>query len=611
VFLGRATFRLVPPRSLLAVVAVLGFLLTVTVVTGPFTIDENNYLVTVTGLRQGSLTVPGTDQLPPSRELLFFDPAAPARKVLSKVVSVAPPLYAPLALPFSILGWRGLVAMNTLAFLASILIVFQYARRHTAHPEAGWVAAAALGVGAYFVEYAQGVWPHMVTVALAAAATLLAGQAIETGSIRFAAAAGFSIALASGVRYQNAFFLACLGIGLVLLGQRRLRIGMAFGIGALVPLGISSVLNATRFGSWNPISKGPGYLVSTARLAAGEGSFLDKVATMAWARLVDYSSAPSLSGTVNESFHTPHPVSGAYVMVTAVKKAWLQSSPWLIVPLVILVIAWLPAVYFKRVAGQAPQRQLRLLSLVVIPTLAMFSASGLSRTDGLCFNQRYFCELVPLMAVAFAWSLPSLASRRTAVFAGFLAGAALVVGALRPHHLLALRHYMVMYVPLLLAALLAVAWGAEVSARGSVTSTSRRGLVATTTLAILVGATLGWAMAVHLGDDLQASRILRRSRQDYLRQLRPYLADHSAVFASGGIKDALGPVQLDLDVVIAVPALDRAMTAKELLDAFLAEGRRVFVLPNVLPADLLDEMLAGKKVRYLGMPRLLIEVAEP
>ena len=68
---------------------------------------------------------------------------------------------------------------------------------------------------------------------------------------------------------------------------------------------------------------------------------------------------------------------------------------------------------------------------------------------------------------------------------------------------------------------------------------------------------------------------------------------------------------LDLDVVIAVPALDRAKTAKELLDAFLAEGRRVFVLPNVLPADLLDDMLAGKKVRYLGMPRLLIEVAEP
>ena len=58
--------------------------------------------------------MPGTGGLPPSRELLYFDPAATGREVTTTpVASTAPPLYAPLALPFLLLGWRGLVLLNT------------------------------------------------------------------------------------------------------------------------------------------------------------------------------------------------------------------------------------------------------------------------------------------------------------------------------------------------------------------------------------------------------------------------------------------------------------------------------------------------------------------
>ena len=124
-----------------------------------------------------------------------------------------------------------------------------------------------------------------------------------------------------------------------------------------------------------------------------------------------------------------------------------------------------------------------------------------------------------------------------------------------------------------------------------------------------MGATLAWALTIHLGDDLPASRLLRRSRQDYLRQLEPLISEHSAVFASGAIKDALGPLQLYRDVVIAVPGYDYGVATKELVETFLARGRRVFILPNALPRELLDPVLEGKQVRGLGDPVVLIEVA--
>jgi len=596
--------RPVLPRSLLAAVAALGILLSATAIRGPFTLDESNYLVTVVALREGGLAVPGTAGLAPSRELLWFDPGARRRDVAATpVTSTAPPLYAPLALPFSFLGWRGLVALNTLAFLATILVVFAHARRYAATAEAGWIAAAAFGAGGYLIEYAQGVWPHTVTTALVAGAAYLAARALDDDSWVWAAGAGVLVAWASGIRYQNAFLLGCLGLGILLLARRRWRAAVVFAVGAALPLAAAAAINFTRVGSLNPVSKGPGYLPSAAKVTAGAtGStaversswVIERVATMAWARVVDYSAAPTTPGTV--SFLSPHPESGAYVLVGAIKKAWLQSAPWIALALAVMALSWLPRSWLERVAGTAGaagQRQLRLLALMVLSTLAMFAASGTFRTDGFCFNQRYFCELLPLVAVAFAWGVEGIGRRRTALLAGILAGCVLGLVALAPDPASPLRHRLVLYVPLGLAAALLLVWGA-----------ARRSPL----LAFAAGAALAWAVVLHLGDDLPASRRVREERRALAARVRPYLEGPSALFATGVEKDALGPLVLERDLVLANPALDQAATASELLDGFLAQGRRVFLLPNVLPVERIDRILEGRQIRYLGDPLLLIEV---
>src|SRR5262249_54476176 len=144
---------------------VAGFVFTAIVAPGIFTVDENNYLINVLALRHGHFTVANTTNLPASRELLFFDPAPWGRSVeTTPVGSTAPPLYAFLALPFSWLGWRGLVALNTLAYLATTAMVFLYASRYSADRATPWFAAAAFALGGFSIEYAMGLWPHSLSV---------------------------------------------------------------------------------------------------------------------------------------------------------------------------------------------------------------------------------------------------------------------------------------------------------------------------------------------------------------------------------------------------------------------------------------------------------------
>jgi hypothetical protein len=201
----------------------LGVIVSLTVVPGVFTTDDNNYLINVLALRHGQFTVANTAGLSPSQELLFFDPGPWTRTVDSTPVgSTAPPLYAPLALPFSWFGWRGLVALNTLAYLATIAMVFLYSQRYATEASTAWMAAAAFALGGFVIEYAQGVWPHALSIALCTGGIVAAGRYIDSRDSRdsrasgdarasLAAASGFLLALATGVRYQNAVMLAVVG----------------------------------------------------------------------------------------------------------------------------------------------------------------------------------------------------------------------------------------------------------------------------------------------------------------------------------------------------------------------------------------------------------------
>lgn len=562
---------------------VLGVLVSVTVVPGVFTTDDDNYLINVLALRQGRFTVANTGGLSPSRELLAFDPGPWIRAVSSTpVASSAPPLYAPIALPFSWLGWRGLVALNTLAYLATIVMVFLYAQRYATEASTAWIAAAAFALGGFVIEYAQGVWPHALSIALCTAGIFAAGRVIESPRPSLAAAAGFLLALATGVRYQNAVILAVVAAGIALWSARRWKALAAFVLAAAVPLAASAAINHIRLGSWNPISKGPGYL--DVPLVEDSAGAVFNPLVMFWARVVDFSVRPPLLGF---SWVTYDPVTGAHLMIGAtLQKAMLQSAPWAILGLILFALAWLPSFRMP----EARRRQMRLLSLVTCAVLATFAFAEVHRHEGLSFNQRYLLELLPLAAVGFAWALDGLELSVRPLLAGSIWGVLIVllilggtpIGGGPQERLWLLRQLALLKVPLLLSAALGVLWFVARS-RESVRPV----------LAAAAGLCLGWGLTLHLADDVAASHRLRARKLAETQALSGVLTDGSALVAYTGYKDAAFPLLFNRDIVILDARADEGADAPMLIRELLGRHRRVFVLESGFPSDVLSGVLAG------------------
>jgi hypothetical protein len=587
--------------------ALLVAVLVATAVPAPFTVDDNHYLVAALAARQGRLTVASTAGMPPSRELLFFDPAGFTRDVRrTPVVPTAPPLYGFLALPWIVFGWRGLVALEALAFVATAFLVARLARRVGATPGASAMAVATFLLGSFGLEYAQGLWPHCLATALVTAAVLRVVEALEEPepegrAARRLAAAGLFAGLATGVRYQDAVVLACLGVGVLRWSRplgRRLRAACAFGAAAAGPLIACSLLNHARLGSWNPISKGPGYL----RLAEGTPALhplLDVLRT-AWFLVVDYTTRPPLLSP-RHTYVRVDEATGVHLIGEATKKALLQSAPWALLALLALAAAWWP----RRRAGGGSLAGRRLPGLVVGGVVAAFALAGSRRTDGLCFNQRYLLEVMPLLAVAAAISLGEVAARRRALQLGAIGGAAAAVLLVSLPAGTA-RWWGLSRVPLALAVALglaAVVHGLRPPRNGS-PAASRP---ASALLAGLFGAALGWALLVHLGEDLRASRELRAINAERAGLLRRHLPARAALVGYWGASDAAGPLLFDHDLLVIDPSRDGGATLPAMVAAARRTGRPLYAL-SAVPPQVRAVLLATSSARFVDDERALMRL---
>jgi hypothetical protein len=554
----------------------------VTVVPGVFSVDEDNYLVNVIAVRQGHVTVPNTAGLSPSRELVFFDPEPRSRVVTSTpVASTAPPLYGPLAVPFSWFGWRGLVGLNLLAYLGTTILLFVYAGRYATRATTPWLAAGAFALGGFAIEYAQGLWPHALSIALCTGGIVAAGQVLERGGLRMAAAAGFLLALAAGVRYQNAIVLTAVGGGIVLWGAHRWRSALAFGLAAAVPLTASAAINYARLGSWNPISKGRNYL-NVPLLQDPATSMLDPL-VMFWARIVDFSARPPLIRP-SIAWLRYDADTGAHLMLgDVIQKSVLQSAPWAVLALLVFAVAWIPRFRMP----DAQRRQIRLLALVTVAVVGVFAFSGVWRNEGLSYNQRYHLELLPLLALGFAWSLDRFVSLERPLWGGILCGMLIALLLLFGLPAGTSRTLLLLKFPVAAAGVLTLLW--LVALRGR----------APRALTLVVGVCLGWGLAVHLGDDLGASRMFRRVNYRTSEILRAAVPDHSALVAYWGRKDAAGALLFDRDVVILDAHADEGADAPTLIRELLARDRRVFVMQAGFPAKVLARVLEGWTVAPL------------
>ena len=584
---------MVRPRLLaIGVLGLVGVILLVTAIPGVFIIDEDSYIQTITGLRDGSLAVPGTEGLPPSQELYSFDANGKSRVAdTTPVYSVSPPLYAPIALPFAAFGVRGLIALQVLSFLVCAYLVFGFVRRETGRDGLAWLALGTFGVASFTIEYAQGIWPQALAMMLVMAAVDLTSRLRGGAALWLAPLAGLCAGLAAGVRYQNLAIAGLLAVTLLWCARgRRVRVIAAFVLGCAIPLAASAAMNARRFDSWNPVSKGAAYRSGRYVFPDQGRSPVTAIAegfAVTWARVVDQSTWPEFPDAHHRSIMPKDPRTGVFRIQGALKKALLQSAPWVIVPLIALGLAWR-----RRTTIPPPmRRELRALSVVVAGVLGMFAVNGFARHEGWAFNQRYLLELMPLFAVGFGLALAQSERAppwRPAVLGGLLAILVAVVVFKLPSFEVA-RHIVLMKLPLAIAAAIAGLW-----------LLGRAGRVRAGMVAAALGAGLGWAASVHVGDDLASSRRLRDLNAYRLELVEDAIPaqPRSAVFAWANTKDALGPLVLERDIVILDPWLDGGRDARKLLDALLAQGRVVYLI-RTMSHRMMAHLIDGHRVEEL------------
>ena len=273
------------------------------------------------------------------------------------------------------------------------------------------------------------------------------------------------------------------------------------------------------------------------------------------------------------------------------KKGDGPVAPWTALALLMMAMAWFP---HGRMLVER-QRQLRFLSLSVVAVLTTFAFAGVQRYDGLAFNQRYFLELLPLLAVAFAWAVDSISLSRRAILLGSALGVGLVLLILRSTPIVGgpevplwtVRQVALLKVPLVLAVLLLM------SASLAVLKTERR---RARPLAVAVGLCLGWGLGLHILDDLQASHALRRFKLARTAELERVLPERSAFVAYFADRDPAVPLLFDRDIVILDPVGDEGEDAPALIRELLAQGRRVFLLKSGVPPVTLDRVTRGLEV---------------
>jgi hypothetical protein len=593
--------RLAPP--LIALLGLVAPLLAIAV-PAPLNADESSYLSTILALRSERVTVPGTELLPPSREILWFDPNPRSRSMTTTPVApTAPPLYAPLALPFlQAAGWPGLVLLQLCAFVACGLLVYAHAARFATRRQTPWLALAAFALGSYSLDYALGAWPHLLAMMLCLAAWIAGSRARDTGSASLALASGVLVGTAAGIRYIVLAYVVVIGGSLLLFSVRRLRTILAYVAGVGGPLIASSILNDARIGVFHPATKNVTYL-TPGRPRTG---IIEDAVASTIARVVDFTVWPPIRPSLHDIhfWYQYDWQTKVFMMSGGIKKAWLQSAPWLAVVLIALLLVW----FRRHPIADPARRELRAAGLPIFGAIALLSAYGFSRVDG-AMNQRYLLEVLPLAAIVFALVLDRFPLRPVALAAGALAGiaaaAALVQIALpipelgselappRTSPAIALRQVLEMKLPLVLAAATALAvffshlrggklmWGC-------------------------VGAALGWALAIHVLEELPATQRRRAASAAMLDGVTRLLPAEPpvALFAFAGQVPAVVPLKLDRDIHILHPWADRGRDMPRLAAFLRRQGREVYFF--------CDGLLPRAREHFLqGIPSEVVSPARP
>jgi len=520
-----------------------------------------------------------------------------------------PYLHPVLAWPFyKMAGFRGLFAMNAIAYVALAGFCFLLGNRLWRDPRISADTVILLTLGSYAWQYSQAAWSQTLSSVFLLAGVYFGVCTVQAGerraSLLYGWAAGMAVGLGAGVRLDVFFMAPALLIPLLYDSAPRWRPAAAVVAGLLPGLTLLSLTNYAKFGTLQPLTYGrlsgatsiASYIplislgltvlamawiasrdmvwqrlvrhrlavsAGVAILAAGLvflvpplGGILWRLSRGAWILIADLSLIdPSVGGIAI----TRGP-SGAIMYGDTVKKALLQSLPW-------LPVALFAAVAIPRCRVAVFSHAIPLLTVLAFITVyGWFTWHG-----GYAFNLRYFVPLLPIFAIYGAKGThllkggDSLKLLIAAAVTALVAGEAWLFILFRDTEIEAIEA-VTLKSPLLMAAVLSVLL---------VLFAARRGFAPIRRLAYLATfACLAWAFVMALLLDFPRTWFFRQFRYETGAFLATNVPRDSVLFSS------YDPASFALtDVPSARNAwvsMDEYRDSRKILEINQAAGRTIF-----------------------------------
>ena len=392
-----------------------------------------------------------------------------------------------------VMGVRAFILLNTIAAILTLFTVRKICLSQF-RSEAVWrIAALLLVAGSFWLEYAVGIWPHMLSTFFAVQAYWLALRHLGSDGTDRRDAILSGLFAGAGMLFRLDAILAVPAIGLILLiyAPRFVRSGFYFGLGVLPSIALASWFNQLKFGTPNPLSYGQsgGSTDLSAHLPLFAALGIAFVALLLWRKvewrpsrkatiasllvlgavLLAFPATNTLLArfcrgfvaliidmrTVEDHRVNVQPGPGGTVMFFFLaKKALGQSMPW--IGLIMMMLT-----------GGVAKAERRVVSTLLIFTATMvLPFVMLSWHGGGSSNMRYFLPVLPALSMICAmiildlWrSVPNpIIFLSAGIWAALALGGAWVV--LHPSGFIGLHQIVSTYV-LLATAIAAVAAGAS------------------------------------------------------------------------------------------------------------------------------------------------------
>jgi hypothetical protein len=221
---------------------------------GIFSIDESTILLGFDGLsKSGKLKIFNDYETYKVPELNSFKGIVNEDELFVKY----PPLYFYLALPiFVAFGPFGLILINLIAAIISLIIFFRLATDITGSESLSLKAVLLLVFTTFFFEYSIAIWPHMLAMMLTLVAiylfrTGITGEGLKEYMFFYS---GLFLGVALGVRSSSLIVIVLL-VFLMIWEKHGFfrRFGLLM-LGIYPPLGFISFINYYRFNSINPFA---------------------------------------------------------------------------------------------------------------------------------------------------------------------------------------------------------------------------------------------------------------------------------------------------------------------------------------------------------------------